>query len=90
MLAEEADPFPRVPRDVGGVATLSHPEACGVMEASKATAQGPAYSLAIYTRTASPGVCIAGAYNSETSHSLSMISAQSVPHTRLFQVNAAE
>lgn len=42
------------------------------------------------TRTASPGTCAAGAYNSETAHSLRIISAQSLPHKHLFQINAAE
>ena len=68
---------------MGGVATPSHPGACGVTEASRAP---PECSLA----DASPGLRAAGAYNSETSHSLSMISVQSMLYVRLFWINAAE
>ena len=53
------------------------------MEAGRAP---PECSLA----DASPALCAAGAYNSETSHSLSMISVQSMPYVRLFWINVAE
>ena len=52
-----------------------------MMEAGRAP---PECSLA----DASPALCAAGAYNSETSHSLSMISVQSMPYVRLFWITA--
>lgn len=52
--------------------------------------EGLSATWRIGLKTGSPGACVAGAYNSETFRSLSIVSAQSMPHERLFQINAAE